>query len=76
MSLLLDDLVVLSGCDFISDLRFPPVRTGLRQVLQQIPADRYQAEDWAEALSYLTGDAPADKTPDQLRRLLLEQLSP
>ena len=71
---LLEHLANLTGCTYLSDLRFaPPSPEALHLALLATPASAFPGRQWQEALCYLTGapstqlDGPACR--DQLLRL-------
>ncbi len=60
---LLDDIAILSGCAYLSDLRYVPAcQRRIPLALKSIHPQVYSLWDWADAAEYLIPQAPVFKT--------------
>lgn len=51
---LLEYCVEQIGCNYLSDVRSILWRESMRRVIQSIPAERYSAHEWVDALNYIS----------------------
>lgn len=62
---LLDHLGECLDCVYLSDLRPLRLRPDLIRAVRAVPAERYSAAQWADALYYLTGVRQAQSATAQ-----------
>lgn len=55
-STLLDFLAERAGCAYLSDLRKPYLFPGLSEIMDSIEPRAYSFSEWADAISYITGE--------------------
>ncbi|SFP05815.1 hypothetical protein SAMN05216343_102171 [Oscillibacter sp. PC13] len=62
-------------CPYLSDLRLHwYLGERIAQVVRQIPAGDFSADEWREAFCYLTGEQTDCRESQALRRKLLERM--
>ena len=77
---LLEDLMRLSGCPYLSDLHARFWAAAVHQAVAQLEAEEYPPAQWNEAIFYITGhraefqDAPHAR--EYLLRLVARSFSP
>lgn len=72
---LLEYLARAAGCEYLSDLRCRASGAMLEDALRAVAAERFPAEQWREALYYLTGRASPLPDAPGCRQALLEHCS-
>ena len=72
---LLETLARRMDCEYLSDLKYlrASKRLLLAETVRRLPAQEARAEEWNDALNYLTGQEP-QPTAEQARRALLKAL--
>lgn len=75
LSPLLERLACRLDCEYLSDLKYLRVskRVLLAETLRKMPVQAAGVEEWNDALTYLTGQAP-QPTAQQARGALLKAL--
>lgn len=70
---LLDELVELTGCLYMSDLH---AYTGRKicKALESVEQNRYDSSEWREAYSYITGKKLKDGTEAEVRELFRKNM--
>lgn len=68
---LLQDLTQMTGCSFISDLKFLPEPDLIKIVLKNVSSDAYSVFDWNQTVYYLTGNKELFDDAEQAKQYLL-----
>lgn len=72
---LLDDLAALSGCEYLSDLRYiPAYQTRISLALKSLNPQEYSIQDWNDAAKYLLQQAPTFQTIPEAYTFILHIL--
>lgn len=71
---LLEEVLALSGCLYISDLREYFTSHHFGTALDLVPKEKYSSEEWQSAVSYITGMTIHGGTEEELRKLLKVQV--
>lgn len=70
---LLEELLKLTGCLYISDLRNGAVNNKIKKVVDGIKPHHYSVNEWRDVYSYITS-ASTDKETEEEIRILLKHL--
>lgn len=69
---LLERLVVLVGCDFLSDLRQSAMLAQIRLAAARIPAEAYSLQEWTAAVQYILRVEDTFASPEQAKEFLMQ----
>ena len=71
---LLDQILRISGCSYLSDLRIREYRRDVCRSVEKIPAEEFSLEEWQEAAAYLTGEHRHYADPPAARQGIMDNL--
>lgn len=69
---LLERLVVLVGCDFLSDLRQSAMLAQVRLAADRIPAEAYSLHEWTAAVQYILRVEQTFDSVEQAKDFLIQ----
>lgn len=72
---LLEKLAQWTGCTYLSDLRHPPRRNCLRQLLSGIEPDSHSLWEWNDAIEYLLHTSAVFSDTGAAKQYLLARLN-
>lgn len=70
-----DELMILSECQYLSDLPHPHSRDVVRVAVEKLSEDAYSVEEWNELVSYISGGSCDYASPNEAKSALVEFLN-
>lgn len=66
---LLEELVELTECLYLSDLHNLSENKKIKKAIEAIKAEKYGVTEWQEAFFYITGNRTGKRTEKEIREL-------
>ena len=69
-----DELMILSECQYLSDLPHPHSRDAVRVAVEKLNEDAYSADEWNELVSYISGECREYSSSAEAKGAKIEHL--